>query len=77
MLISRSADETGVFRRFLATQSEYRQSQWEYCGANHERPDFVLLDEKIGIELGEWLHEDQTAAARGSFGSRRRSMRPR
>jgi hypothetical protein len=64
MLISRSADETEVFRRFLATQSEYRRSQWEYCGASHERPDFVLLDEKIGIELGEWLHEEQTAASR-------------
>ncbi len=64
MLISRTADESWVLQRFLDTQPEYCKSRWERSGASHDRPDFILPDEKIGIELGEWLHEEQTAAAR-------------
>jgi hypothetical protein len=64
MLISRTADETGVLKRFLETQPRYRNCHWEHCGGEHERPDFILASEMIGIELGEWLDPGQTARAR-------------
>ncbi len=64
MWISRDADEKWVFKRFLETQPELRARRWRYEGGNHERPDFVLLKGRIGVELGEWLHEKQTKAAR-------------
>jgi hypothetical protein len=54
--IPRSADEQGVFKRFLETQRSLTRQHWRYDGANHERPDFVLPEEKIGVELAEWIH---------------------
>jgi len=62
--ISRDADEKWVFKRFLETQPELRARRWRYEGRYHERPDFVLLKGRIGVELGEWLHQKQTVAAR-------------
>jgi hypothetical protein len=62
--ISRGADENGVFKRFLQTQPDLALMRWRYDGAHHERPDFVLLKERIGVELGEWLDPKQTKAAR-------------
>ena len=64
MLISRTAAETWVFRRFLDTQPKYRRSRWKRSGGGHEPPDFIISKEKIGVELGEWLHKQQTADAR-------------
>jgi hypothetical protein len=61
---SRGADEKGVFERFLQTQPDLTRLRWRYDGAHHERPDFVLLEEKIGVELGEWLDPEQTKASR-------------
>lgn len=64
MWISRKADEKWVFKRFVQTQPELHARRWRYEGGYHERPDFVLLKGRIGVELGEWLHRKQTAAAR-------------
>ncbi|HXR25053.1 MAG TPA: hypothetical protein VN742_06810 [Candidatus Binataceae bacterium] len=41
-----------------------RDSKWEHLGAGHEQPDFILVRESLGIELAEWLDEDQTKKAR-------------
>lgn len=63
-LISRVAGEEEVFARFLQAQPNLTSRGWHYCGAHHERPDFVLPKERIGVELGEWLDPKQTEAAR-------------
>jgi hypothetical protein len=62
--IPSSADEQGVFKRFLETQRNLTRQHWLYAGANHERPDFVLSEEKIGVELAEWIHPKQMKVAR-------------
>lgn len=55
--------EAGVFARFLSTQPRLKAKTWKYTGTGHRRPDFVSSDH-IGIELAEWLHQEQTRAAR-------------
>jgi len=62
--ISRTADEQDVFRRFMQTQPDLAGAGWRYDGAHHKRPHFVHPEEKIGVELGEWLDPKQTRAAR-------------
>ncbi len=61
---SKEADERWVFKRFLDAQPQLRGRRWRYEGGHHERPDFVLVKGPIGVELGDWLHEKQTASAR-------------
>lgn len=56
--------EAGVCARFLSTQPRLKAKSWKYTGSGHRRPDFVSSDH-IGIELAEWLHQEQTRAARG------------
>lgn len=62
--ISHRADEKQVFKRFVETQPSLSRRRWRYDGAHHGRPDFVLLKEKTGVELSEWLDPAQTKTAR-------------
>ncbi len=55
--------ETGVFARFLSTQPPLKAKTWKYTGSGHRRPDFVSSD-GVGVELTEWLHQNQTQRAR-------------
>lgn len=52
--------ERGVFERFIATQVGFAGSCWNYA-SDDDRPDFVWPQGCIGIELGEWLHKEQTS----------------
>lgn len=61
---SRNADEQEVFKRFLQSQPGLIRDGWRYDGAHREQPDFVHPEERIGVELAEWLDRKQTRKAR-------------
>ena len=52
--------ERGVFKRFIAVQPGFAVRRWRYAGRNSDRPDFIVRRDHIGVELGEWLHPEQT-----------------
>lgn len=51
-----------MFKRFVASQASFAGSRWRY-GSDDDRPDFVWPRGRIGVELGEWLHEEQTRSS--------------
>lgn len=51
--------ERGVFDRFITAQEGFVGASWLYA-SDDDRPDFVWPGGHIGVELGEWLHEEQT-----------------
>jgi len=51
--------ERGVFKRFIDSQPGFARLRWRY-GSDGDRPDFVWPRGRIGVELGEWLHQEQT-----------------
>ena len=48
-----------MFKRFIGSQPGFAGSRWKY-GSDGDRPDFVCPRGRIGVELAEWLHEEQT-----------------
>lgn len=70
-----SKEEKGIFKDFIATLPNFAGEPVNWSGGAN--PPDVLCEtgkgQRVGVELGEWLHESQTARAR-TFETLRREI---
>jgi hypothetical protein len=58
-----------IFKTFISVEPNFAGGELKCEQCPKDPPDFICIEKKrrIGVELGEWLHENQTARSRAFY----------